>query len=115
MKCNLLKTLGAVAATLVLSSCATPELKSGDESLTIRVMPQGEWKTAKVYLNDQYVDTAVPGADQRMFKVAPGRYKIRLETDNHDKCEATATVVGEMRGKNYFEFHPQQIRKLEKL
>lgn len=103
--------LGAMAAALMVSSCATQEIISGDEPLVIRVMPQGSWVTSKVYLNDQYVDTAAVGSDQRVFKVAPGRYKIRLVTDNHELCDEQVTIVGGMGGRNYFEFHPKLMKK----
>jgi len=102
---------GTMAAVFMLSSCASPEIKSGEEPLVIRILPQGEWSITKVYLNDQYVDTAGAGADQRVFKVAPGRYKIRLVTENHETCEDAVTIVGGMGGRNYFEFHPKQLSK----
>jgi len=111
MKHRIFTITGAVAAAFILCSCATSEIKSGEESLVVRILPQGAWPTSKIYLNNQYIDTAVPGADQRVFKVAPGHYRIRLVTDNHTTCEETVTIVGGMGGKNYFEFHPKQLSK----
>ena len=111
MKCNLVKILGMLAVALMLSSCMTREIKSGREPLVVRALPQGEWQTSKIYINNQYVDTAVPGADKRVFSVAPGRYNVRLETDNHEVCEETVTIVDGMEGRNYFEFHPQHLHK----
>ena len=113
MKRNMLTIFGMLAVALMLTSCMTREIKSGREALVVRILPQGDWQTSKIFLNNQYVDTAVPGADRREFRVAPGRYNVRLETDNHEICKETVTIVDGMEGRNYFEFHPQrpQIRK----
>ena len=111
MKCNMLTIFGMLAVALMLSSCMTREIKSGREALVVRTLPQGKWQTSKIYINNQYVDTAVPGADRREFSVAPGQYNIRLVTDNHAVCEEKVTIVDGLEGRNYFEFHPSCLQK----
>lgn len=108
---RMLMLFAIVATAMMVSSCMTAGVRGGNEPLIIRILPQGEWTLCKVYLNDQFVDTAGPGADQREYKVAAGRYKIRLETEKFETCETTVAIVGGMGGRNYFEFRPKPIQK----
>lgn len=107
---TILMVFAVVVTAMMVSSCKPSGVRGGNEPLIIRILPQGEWTQCKVYLNDQFVDTAGPGADQREYKVATGRYNIRLETENFETNETTVTIVGGMGGRNYFEFRPKPLR-----
>ena len=97
-------------ALVLATSCATTTpLQSGSSSLSIRVMPDPGtgWKTARIYLNEQCVDTAIPDHDKITFSLAPGKYDVKVILAGYETCEETVSLI-EGRQEQYIEFHPKK-------
>jgi hypothetical protein len=102
--------IAALITSGLMSSCQTTGISPGENPLILRVLPEGEWRIAKIYLNSEYVDTAEPGGDQRTLNVAAGKYHIRIETDNHETWEDTVSVIDGI-GTQYIRLHPKALEQ----
>lgn len=98
-------------AIVFVTSCATSrqDLEAGGSRLIIQVLPEpyGKWQAAKVYLNGQYIETAVPGNDQISYDLAPGKYTIKVITDGYETCEENVSLV-EGKKQQYIELRPKK-------
>ena len=98
-----------VCLLIVGASCSTAPLLSGNARLVIRVLPDPleGWKTALIYLNGQYVDTAVPGSDEKSYDLAPGKYSITVKIEGYETWKESVTLF-EGQKKQYIELHPKK-------
>ena len=101
---------GCLLALIFVTSCATTPLHSGSSKLVICVLPEPyeRWEIAKVYLNGQYVDSAVPGNDRVTYDLAPGEYRIKVITDGYETCRESVSLI-EGPKQQYVEFHPKKM------
>jgi hypothetical protein len=70
--------------------------------------PYEKWESSRVYLNGQYVDTAVPGSDQKTYDLAQGNYDVKVVTEGYETCEENVSLI-EGRKQHYIEFHPKKV------
>ncbi|MEI8138236.1 MAG: PEGA domain-containing protein [bacterium] len=109
---RLIMSVGFMFALMLVTSCATTrhELKAGSSRLVVAVIPDpyDRWESAKVYLNGHFVDTAVPGSDQKTYDLAQGNYDVKVITDGYETCEGNVSLI-EGRKQHYIEFHPKKV------
>ncbi len=101
--------VGCLCLLVLGTSCSTAPLMPGNASLVIRVLPDPSegWKTALIYLNGQYVDTAVPGSDEKTYDLAPGKYSITVTIEGYETWKESVTLF-EGKKKQYIELHPKK-------